>query len=827
MKNNRTKLFKHSALFAALTSAIYQPVAFSAQEAEVDEEGIEVIQVTATRRSATVQEIPVNITALDGDIMSDQNITELSDIARWVPGLTVQDQGGRSGSPIIVRGLNTNSSGPGSDGGTVATYVGESPLVVDLKLLDIDRVEVLIGPQGTLYGAGTLGGAIRYIPNKPVLDETTVKIYGGVNTVTEGGNGHEAGFVFNTPLSDDELGLRVAFQQQKNAGYIDYNYVVRESGVSIADPDWSDASAVSANLKMSEDQNYDDTTTAKVMFRWLPMDEVDALLSYTYQVQDVGGRSISHYGTLAESNTLSSVMGKYESGYRYEEPLERTTDLLSLELTADLGIAELTSATSLSTIETDGQRDQTDLLIRLNYSYEEFPAFSSFTREESEAENFVQELRLVSTTDSDLTWIVGGYYSKSDSYGTSKEFTPGFDNYALTVWEVGGNPRPDSLEYFSVSDVELTESAIFGEVSYQATDELSFTFGLRQYEYEIDSMSSFDLPLLNSVFNGAPSDAIDLDKRREFQNAKDDGSLFKFNVSYQMNSDLLTYFTVSEGFRIGGSNGVAACTEEDLANEGQVLCATPDEVDYRPDTTTNYELGVKSTLMSNKLHLNAAVFFVEWNDAQIGGATQNGQIPITANAAGGAESKGFELSSRAMLSDSFSLFGSYSFAKAELAGAAPYLFGVVDDPGTPYQNWKDGEKGDRLPGAPEHQMSLGAKYNTDIFDDKLLEVNLGYTYQSDIITRVGLKNDGETLDGYGLANISAVISDENWAVTVYINNLLDEYYETGARRSFADIGLGRFDDDNANRIDLQRNYGYFIGAPRTMGVKFSYNFESF
>lgn len=825
MKNTTSSLFRKSAIFAALSAAIYQPVVLAADEDETASEGIEVIQVTATRRAASVQDIPVNITALDGDIMADQNIGELSDVARWVPGLTIQDQGNRSRSPIIVRGLNTDSSGPGSDGGTVAVYVGESPLTVDLKILDIQRVEVLIGPQGTLYGAGSLGGAIRYIPNKPILDETSGRIYGGVNSVSEGGTGHEAGFIFNMPLISDELGFRAAFQTQKNAGYIDYNYLVKESGVSLPDPDWSDASQVSANINQAADANYDDTSTAKFMLRWMPTDDIDAVLSYTYQQQEVGGRSIVHHNALASNHALTNIVDKYESAYRVEEPMDKTTDLLALEVTADLGFAELTSATSLSSFESVGQRDQTDLLIRLAYSYEEFPAFSSFTREDAENESFVQEIRLVSQGDSDLSWIVGGYYSKLDAFNTSKEFTPGFDEYALDVWEADGNKRPDSLEYYSVGDTELTESAIFGELSYQATDELAVTVGFRQYQYEIDTMSSYDLPLYNTVFGGAAEDAIDLDDNREFQNAKNDGTLLKVNVSYQVNSELLTYATISEGFRIGGSNGVAACTPEDIASETQVLCAEPREVDYRPDTTVNYEFGMKSTLFDNSLHLNGAVFYVKWEDAQIGGATNNGQIPIIANADGGAESSGLELSARAMISDELTVFGSYSLAKAKLAGEAPYLFGVVDDPAR--QAWKNGEKGDRLPGAPEHQIAIGAKYSTDVLDDKMLDVNFGYTYQSDLITRVGLKNDGQTIDGYGLANLSATLSDESWSVTLYVNNLLDEYAVTSVRRSQADIGNAKFADDVANHTDLQRNFGYFISTPRTIGVKFDYKFESF
>ena len=152
----------------------------AAQEVKEAEKAValETIEVTATRRAGSLQEVPINISAVTNDLMEQQDLEELEDIARWVPGLTVNDQGGRSESPIIVRGLNTNSSGPGSNGGTVATYVGEIPLFMNLRLLDIDRVEVLIGPQGTLYGAGTLGGAIRYIPKKVDLDFVSGSVNG-------------------------------------------------------------------------------------------------------------------------------------------------------------------------------------------------------------------------------------------------------------------------------------------------------------------------------------------------------------------------------------------------------------------------------------------------------------------------------------------------------------------------------------------------------------------------------------------------------------------------------------------------------------------------
>ena len=164
--NEQRKVSKLATAVAAalipMSGVIYSQTAFAQEAAD---SGVEKIEVTATRRAGSLQEVPINISAVTNDLMEQQDIEEIEDIARWVPGLTISDQGGRDSSPIIVRGLNTNSSGGGSNG-TVATYVGEVPLFVNLRLFDIDRVEVLIGPQGTLYGAGTLGGAIRYIPKK-------------------------------------------------------------------------------------------------------------------------------------------------------------------------------------------------------------------------------------------------------------------------------------------------------------------------------------------------------------------------------------------------------------------------------------------------------------------------------------------------------------------------------------------------------------------------------------------------------------------------------------------------------------------------------------
>ncbi|UOB75237.1 TonB-dependent receptor [Pseudoalteromonas sp. APM04] len=794
------------AMSGALSSAFLLPnTAFAQEQEAAKDKSLEVIEVTATRRSGSVQNAPLNITALDADIMKDQNISELADVARWVPGLTITDQGGRSGSPIIVRGLNTNSSGPSSDGGTVATYINEIPVAIDMRLVDVERVEVLIGPQGTLYGAGTLGGAIRYMLKEPELDFTSLEVFGNVSQTQESDSiGGEGGFIFNLPLIEDTLAVRASLNIYEDPGFIDYGYVVREPGVSLPDPDWTDSAAVNNNLKNVEDSNGESTTTGRISVRFKPSETFEGTLNYFYQNQDSEGRSIVHYNTLSADNGLSDLIGEYESGYRYEEPREKENQLLSLELKADLGFAELVSATGISNFDADGQRDQTDLLIRLDYGYEEFPAFSSFTREIEEQDTFTQEIRLVSQNDSDINWIVGGFYNKIESDASSQEYTPGFGDFAVENFGADQS-RPDQLEYYSIDRVEITESALFGEIGYQVTDKLDITVGARFYKYDVESESAVDFPLFNTLFGGAGPDEVTLNF--EQNEASDNGSLFKFNAKYQFTNSVMGYATISEGFRIGGSNGLAPCPDPLPAN--QAGCGNPSEMLYDADTTTNYELGFKSTWLRSRLHFNAALFNIDWDDAQVAGATEVGQLPYLSNA-GSANAKGIEISSRAILSDSFSVYSTYAYTKAELTSDAPFLFNSDGTDGA--------EDGDRLPGSSEHQFSMGVNYQTDVFNDKTLDINYGITAQSDVISRVGLRDNGETLPGYSLSNISAKLTADEWSATVYVDNVFNKYAVTSVRRSDADI-------TSANRTDIQRNYGYFINRPLTVGIKFNYKFE--
>lgn len=821
-----------SASAAVMTSAL--TLSAHAQENVEGELRVEAVTVTATRRAESVQDIPINISAIGDQQITEQGFDELADMLAYVPGINVVDRGGRQGNPLIVRGLNADGLGSGdgnnNGGGTVATYIGEIPVYLDLKLNDLERVEVLLGPQGTLYGAGTLGGAIRYIPKKPDYSGDTLDVRTEVYQYSEADDlSYDAGFTINKALAPN-FAIRASVDYENDSGFIDYPYVVREIGVSNPDPDFTDPADVAANLRRIADADSEETLSARIAARWEPLPWLDTTLTYYLQQSDIGGRR----GSSARSTVPA---GEYELAKRVEEPNEITNQLLALEMVADLGFAELTSATGYSRFNDNGQRDQTDLLITLEYSYEAFPTFTSFTHEKGRESRINQELRLVSTTDGPLNWIVGAFYNQFEGAGYSAEYTPGYAAFA-------GFNRPDDLEYFSQAFSKLEESAFFGELSYDITDRWSVTVGGRYYQYDLESFSDVDFPLFDPGFVRVGVSALESSLRSDFAagspngtertSQSDEGTLFKFNTSYQVTDDILGYFTVSEGYRIGNQNGIAVCPDYDPSNTQQGACAllpgqqygpgagdisTRDESQYLPDKTINYELGFKSTLADGRVTLNGAIYYIEWKDPQLTSATINASIPITVNAEG-AETKGFEVSGNWRVTEALSVRGSYSHSKASLTALAPGLVGTISPPGFS-TILLDGQDGDRLPGSPENQFSIFGSYVHPLASGRTLTFNGGYSWQGDVLSRTGGRGGGLTLDSYGVANASAVYDAGKWQATLFVNNLFDEYYETGVVST--PLSNQMVADANGDPVFIRSFYTY-VGAPRAIGIRASYKF---
>ena len=758
----------------------------SAQPVADDGSVLEEIVVTATRREANVQDVPFNMVALGPATLEALRITNLAEFTRAVPGLYVPDQGPRSSNLITVRGLNVSSLsdtiaiGNGT-GGTVATYLGDIPLFVDLQMIDIERVEALLGPQGTLYGAGTLAGAIRYLPNRPDPTGFSASAGGRLYSVDESdGIGTDLWGVVNVPLVEDRLALRVAAGYIDDPGFIDYDYIVREPGVSTPDPDFGDPADVAANLRRQEDVDTEETFTGRVGLYWQATDAVDANLTYYYQDQQVGGRTVNHdeaFGT-----------GRYVAASRFLEPNDKTNHLLALELTWDLGFAELTSATGASQFESFGRRDQTDFLMDLDYGYEDFPQFAAYATDEIDEETFNQELRLVSQGTGKWSWIVGAFYNRFEGDGVASEYTPG-----IPEWYGLPEGFPD-LEYLAVSNRTFEETALFGEIGYQLTERWQVTAGARWFDYDDQLALVTSFPFIDTVLSDS-------------NQTGDNDTIFKFNTSFKFTPDMMGYLTISEGYRQGGLNSGPPC--QDPIPDEQSFCLAPDEVLITPDTTTNYEVGLRSLWLDGRLIVNAAVYLIDWNDIQVAGTSDVGEVPITVNG-GTAETRGIELSTRWAITDALQLMASLTLNDAQLTSDAP---GLVDG--------EDAFDGDRLSGSPEQQGTLLLDYTRPLNNDWTLTANYSFTAVSDVYTKVGLRNNGEALPGYAIHGAAIGVGTGAWAASLYVDNLFDKYAITSVRRDPSYIrpiertGLAPIDS---------RTYFQSMLRPRTLGLEVTYRF---
>jgi iron complex outermembrane receptor protein len=732
---------------------------------------LEEIVVSASRRETTVQEAPFNVQALSGDTLERQRLSNLTELARWIPGLTVVDQGPRASDLMTVRGLNVSSL----NAKTVQTYLGDVPLYLDLKLRDVDRVEVLLGPQGTLYGASTLAGAVRYIPRAPNTEDFSIDAKGDLYGLAHSdGTGYETDLAVNVPIIRDRLAFRASLLRLDDPGFIDYPYLVREPGVSNPQPDLSDPADVAANLRRVNDADWEHTLSGRLSLLWNATDAVKVTFNYYYQDQDVGARTINQresFGT-----------GQYESADRFLEPNDRKTDLVSAEVVADLGFAELTSATGVSNYDQLGQRDQTDLLLDFEYGYEQFPSFAAYTRETASERRINEEIRLVSKGKGPWSWIGGLFYNNYKLDASSEEFTPGTPEFFGVSLPTG------DLEYRQITRDQLTEKALFGEVTYGFAPSWDLTLGGRFFKYDTEQFLSFDIPFIDVLGDANQS------------TADDDGFLGKVNVAYRYSRSSLAYMTVSQGYRIGGVNMVPACVLP--VQDQQAVCALPDEVLVKPDRTTNYELGVKTGWRDGRLSLDADVFNVDWEDIQTLGNTTYGAIPITVNG-GSARSRGVELSLQAVTAGPWSFRASYAYTQAELTS---YARGLVDG--------EDAFAGDRLAGTPEQQGSFLATYARPLRNGMSLNASYGLTATSDVLTKVGLRSDGERLGGYTIHSASIGVGRQQWTANLYADNLTDKFAETGVRLDPSYIR-------NINGFDSRRYFRNVL-RPRTIGIEFRY-----
>ncbi len=801
----------------------------------------ETIVVTATRRSTSLQDVPINISAVSAQALQEQHIDDVHNLAALTPGLTIKDNGSSGNGTIIMRGLSaddTASSGNTYDN-ALAIYLGETPIYADFKFMDIARVETLLGPQGTLYGEGTLAGAIRYIPNRPNPDKwegsADMRMFGESHAHQLGAT---ADGTVNIPLIAGKLALRSSVGYWDNPGFIDYVGLVNQPGISNPQPGgpigdytqqptslsqsatvigvnpatgaapagWNTNNAtpaqLAANVHNAQGVNFEKTFSMRHTLGIFPVEGLRAYLTWAHQITDTGGDQINSGGVLGTDN--------YQASKRYLEPTHRTADLYAIEVEADLGhFAQLVSDTAWTKQKYANQGDNTDLLLDLNYGYEQFPNFTSYNETQSSRTQFNQELRLVSKHDGPLNWTLGGFYNKMNYAQNYHEVVPGFPAWAeanSAYFQANQYNRPDEWEYASYVRSSNEEKAVYGEATINFTSKFQATAGGRYFSYKAFVDGGSTLPLYSPYpqVNYAGSTG----------STSKSGAVWKANTSYKFSPDLLAYFTFSKGYRLGGVNDVAPCPADiatiKAANPSlQFLCALPNEQSFGPDTTYNKEIGIRYSLFGGKLRGSLAAYTINWDGIQLASVTQNGAIGIIVNG-GKAVSKGIELTFVAKPAPGLTFSGNYSYNDAHLTQDVP---GLIHYGNGGYLKTA-ALAGDRLPGSAKNSGTLVADYTVPAGINSI-DFNMSGTYNGNIFTRPGDQGYGQTLPAYvtSRASIGYKFTRESFEVKIYADNLFDKYAVTGVSNNLSNRII---DNGFASRF-----YTQSVLTPRRAGIELS------
>ncbi|MBW6532928.1 TonB-dependent receptor [Sphingomonas sp. RRHST34] len=763
------------------------------------------IVVTGSRRRTTLQDAPINISAVSAETIASQRLDDIRSLASFTPGVTVADTGPGSTGAIILRGISSGdtSVGGADSGNAVGVYLGEVPLYLDFKLIDINRVEVLQGPQGTLYGLGTLAGAVRYLPNRPETDRFSLDVHGrGYAQSYSDDFGAVGDIALNVPIVRDHVAFRTATGYYANAGFIDYNYLLQQPGVSDPQPGRAtetstgslDTGNYGANFKRKEDVNYEHTFTTRnqLLLEYNP--DLKAYLTYAHQNTRTGGRQANGAGVLGT--------GRYEGPWRYLEPVERDADLFAAEFDIKIGgVAQLVSTTAYTKQHITSVDDNTDLLLDLDYGYEAFPQFSSYADNEQHYKQFNQEVRLVSTHGGPFNWVIGGFYNRLKFDSNRQEYTPGFAEY----FDI---PRPDNLEYISQVNSKTVEKAAYGEGTLHLTEAWQVTGGLRYFKYDAEVSGGSDLPLLSGGLARMPYPSFTIDPSRiRTGDTSKDGLVWKANTSYKFGEGLLAYFTYSTGYRVGGVNRVVPCLQPLPA--GQNLCALPNELVYGPDRTRNKEIGLRASLFDRRLQLTVDGYEINWSGVQVPSQTVNGAIGITVNGAD-AVSRGFDVQATLRPLPELTVIGTYSYVDAHLTQD---VTGLVVSQGVRY----DAFEGDRLPGSAKNSGSAQVIYSHPLDQDRRIEAIWATVYRGDIYSRVGLRGNGEAIPGYVTHSASLNYVSKQFEVGLFADNLTNKYAVTAISNDISSFNQVRTDV-------VERYYARGVLTPRRVGIDFRFHY---
>lgn len=742
-------------------------------------DALEEIVVTAEKRASTVQDTAISMTALSGDLLQQQGISGITGVIQEVPGISMRTAGAGQ-TELEMRGLS--SSGGASP--TVGFYLDDYPLtppaaalngkvVIDPDLFDLNRVEVLRGPQGTLYGSGSMGGTVKLVTNAPKLNEFEGAVEAIGSSTVGGGFNNGGNLMLNVPLIDDRLAMRVVATDKYTDGWI--KRIVETdfpppTNPGPCGPGWTgcvrgDVSAVTPTEVVPR-VNWERLQGGRVELLAQPSDALKIDATAIYQKITMGDYS--------EYDMPPDIPDARYQPFNVDEPIYDEFKLYGMTVTYDMSFAQLTSATAYYSREENQTQDTSEALYSVVGLFGAKPTgFIDIPFNETDtSRQFSEEIRLASTGSGALQWIGGLYYSSFESI-----FSEYNASVPLAYISVGGAAaNPDGIIYQAHNPYHMKQYAVFGEGTYAFTDALKLTAGLRWYKF--DSRADEET-------SGFATDSGNAGTTLNSFTASNTGVNPKVTLSYEQNHDLTVYGTIARGFRPGGINQQIPPS----------ICTLTAET-YGPDSTLNYEVGEKAKMLDGRLVVNADVYYIRWSQVQQL-ANQPCGYPLTLNA-GTAASYGPELEISALLTPELTMTfsGTYTHATLTSVNAAVTAADSSFVPGLPILN------------IPKYTETTSLTYMTPVTENYKFMARLNNSY-------VGQSTDVdymyETLSSYDLVGLRFGLISDHLSGYLFADNLTDKRAELG-------INTTGFSWTIPSLVRVPTN------QPRTIGIDLKYKF---
>ena len=798
-RNIRRRLCQSTALFSCL-------IAVSAHAAEAptksdDDKGtvIKEVVVTATRSSQALSKVPLSVTAFTQEKLDRQGVRDFSEIARYTPGVTFDD----SSKDVSIRGVSSNAGDA-----TTGIYIDDTPIQIrnlgfgsnnSLPIVfDLDRVEVLRGPQGTLFGAGSEGGTVRYITPQPSLSKYSTYARTELSSTENGAPSYEGGIATGGPIIADKLGFRVSADFRHDGGYVD-RIDPYTGGTVDKNSNWTDtyvwraalALAPTENLKITPSISYQNRNQNDTDAYWTSLSTpgsklINANPDRSDDYDHFYNASLKAEYDFGEVKLISDTSGFYRREYTQNLAYEGT--LYNLAFFGGTFVAATQDANGNLAVGTDpngvacGQGPVCSAPV--NYGgansplltakginlpgyvaqYGEYHAPNSITNVQ---QNFSQEVRLQShNPDAKLTWTAGAFYQDNRQESIEEIHDPQLGNLmqylygedVATAW--GEDLIKGNDDYYNRNLGHSSQLAVFGEASYALTNQWKVTAGLRVARTHFDVINYADGPQNYGAFAGPRA-------------SKNETPITpKINTSYQITPDDLVYATVSKGYRVGGGNpplsaGLVTSCLADLQKRN--LTNTPET--YNSDSVWSYELGTKDKFFDKSMQINASVYHLDWSNIQYKDLLVQCGITYVANLG-------------AVASDGFELEGSWrvtSDLEFNLAVGADNARFTKDGKATPTAD-PVALKGETI-GGPPLTVTIGGTYNFDLFDRRAyIHFDDEYAAKNDKNTPMTDPQNGSAYDSNlsrppatNFASLRVGLKLERWDVSLFADNLFNAH----------------------------------------------------